>query len=209
MAAGWLFVTVTVNLYDQSPLAGIASVGPAVIVALKLEKLNRFSKPGVVPVRCGNEMMISWLLMGPPVISTRQGMKSSSCQFCRLPAIQFVAPLDCPCSAKLAAWVRMVAKSENAASITVLNIRAVIIGSGSFVLINTVEASVDRRRKPTIRAGLLCSPGCFAKETTGASPGKTCGSNAEQLHGYRRNRSDHDGGKGQVGISRCTQAVAC
>src|SRR5262245_25661896 len=57
-------------------------------------------------------------------------MKSSSCQFCRLPAIQLVSPLDCPCRARLAAWVHVVANSENAAIIKVLNIRAVI-GSGS------------------------------------------------------------------------------
>src|SRR6185436_14652101 len=105
--AGWLFVTFTVNAYDQSPLAGIASVGPAVIVALKLEKLNRFSKPGVVPVRCGNEIVMTWLLVGP-LIKTRQGMKSSSCQLSRLPAIQLVLPFDWPCKVSVAAWLQAV-----------------------------------------------------------------------------------------------------
>src|SRR5262245_25209829 len=118
-------------------------------------------------------------------------MKSSSCQFCRLPAIQLVSPLDWPCRARLAAWVHVVANSENAAIIKVLNIRAVI-GSGSLIQINTVGDSVDRPGKPTIRAGSLLLPGCFAKEATGASPGKRCGGNAEQLHGYRRNRSGQD-----------------
>src|SRR5437667_3949498 len=91
-------VKVTVKKYDQVSTA-TESVGPEVMMTFgELEKLNKFSMPGVVTppdvlVWSKSTSMI-WLVAGPPVKETRQGMRSNSFQPVRSTVCQTLLPKD-------------------------------------------------------------------------------------------------------------------
>src|SRR6266404_4220546 len=95
-------VSVTMNVYVHTSPDELVSVGGDTMITLaEGVKLYKFSKPGMIEfpvVLVWSKLTVMvWLVPGP-VMYTRTGIKSSSCQFVTLPEDQLVLPNDWPCN---------------------------------------------------------------------------------------------------------------